>query len=85
MLVIERHKASKVLRRFESIGAGVVIGDLSCVIEMSPQAQAGPPPTISCFTRELVRSWADQADKQRASVSMCVSQFERFVEDLLLF
>ena len=40
MLVIERHKASKVLRRFESIGAGVVIGDLSCVIEMSPQAQA---------------------------------------------
>ena len=42
MLVIERHKASKVLRRFESIGAGVVIGDLSCVIEMSPQAQAVP-------------------------------------------
>ena len=42
MLVIERHKASKVLRRFESIGAGVVIGDLSCVIEMSPQAQATP-------------------------------------------
>ena len=82
MLVIERHKASKVLRRFESIGAGVVIGDLSCVIEMSPQAQAA---SISCFTRELVRSWADQADKQRASVSMCVSQFEQFGEDLLLF